>query len=336
MSRDLKPTALRRYKDTFKSDAGIVLPAMERHVMRWLSEKDPDLAPEHMHPSEMSHAHWCGRHDFYRIKGTPVQKTGLANPSFRMNNSWSEGHTIHEKYQRWLQEMGVLFGDFQCLSCGHRFGARSPERCQFCLAEGLVYKELPLARKRIVVGGHADGAVHDLNGWDGLIEIKSIGIQTLRFEAPRLYNQYLDGMTLDEVWWRINRPFPSHLKQGQLYLWLAWPRYEQISFIYESKFNQATKEFVVQYNPKMIAPILETAKEVSQCLRVDMVPDRPVWAEEPTSRICASCEYRSTCWNEELDDADTNTENPPQPIRLQRASPVVRKRTLQHAGVRPA
>lgn len=290
-----------------------------------------------MHPSDMAKSDWCGRHDFYRMVGTEVEKTNKANPSFRMSNAWSEGHTIHEKYQRWLYEMGVLFGDFQCLSCGHRFGGRSPQRCQFCLAEGLVYKELPMRRKRIIVEGHADAAVHDLDGWDGLVEIKSIGIQTLRFEAPRLYNLYQDGMTLEDVWWRINRPFPSHIKQGQLYLWMAWPRYEQISFIYESKFNQATKEFVVAYNPQMIAPILETAKEVSQCLRVGMVPDRPVWAEEATGRICASCEYRKTCWElGESDGTDKDETDTPQPVRIQRASPLVRKRSLQHAGVRSA
>ena len=62
------------------------------------------------------------------------------------------------------------------------------------------------------------------------------------------------------------------MRQGQLYLWMSWPAYEQIMFIYESKFHQQTKEFVVEYNKSFIAPILEVAREVSQCVRAGYRP----------------------------------------------------------------
>ena len=114
-----------------------------------------------------------------------------------------------------------------------------------------------------MVEGHADAAVH-LPDDRCLVEIKSIGIRTLAFEAPRLYQQYLDGKSAEDIWMSINHPFGTHMRQGQLYLWMAWPAYEQIVFIYESKFHQQTKEFVVEYNKTFIAPLLETAKDVSQ------------------------------------------------------------------------
>ena len=82
------------------------------------------------------------------------------------------------------------------------------------------------------------------------------------------------------------------MRQGQLYLWMAWPAYEQIVFIYESKFHQQTKEFVVDYNKSFIAPMLETAKEVSQGVRAGVAPDRPDWATGPEGKVCASCPYR--------------------------------------------
>lgn len=299
MSRTIKRTALDRLKDTFKDD-GVVLPAMQRHVMRQM-DRDPrpdDHSSEHMHPSDMCKPDWCGRHDYYRMIGTPAERDPALNPSFRMGNVWTEGHKIHDKYQRWLWEMGVLWGMWKCHDCGHEFGALSPTECQFCKSPRLRYNEVPLRRNTMMVEGHADGAVHDLDDWSGLIEVKSIGIQTLRFEAPRLYNRYQDGNeTLESVWWKINRPFPSHVKQGQLYLWLSWPRYEQIVFIYEAKWNQEVKEFVVSYNKDILAPILETAKEVSQCIRVGMVPDRPIWADHHEGKVCKSCEYRTTCWD---------------------------------------
>ena len=65
---------------------------------------------------------------------------------------------------------------------------------------------------------------------------------------------------------------------------MAWPRYEEIAFIYESKFHQQTKEFVVSYNPSLIAPILETAREVAKAVAQDIPPARPEWAEDSDSQ----------------------------------------------------
>ena len=190
----------------------------------------------------------------------------------------------------------MLVGDWQCRECGHRWFAKSPTECQFCRSERLTYKEYPLRHERYMVEGHGDGAVH-FPDWRSLIEIKSIGIRTLAFEAPRLYQRYLDGQTAEDIWRDITHPFSSHMKQGQLYLWMTWPAYEQIVFIYESKFHQQTKEFVVEYNKDFIAPFLEVAKEVSQCVRTGYVPDRPDWATGPDGKVCASCPYRTTCWS---------------------------------------
>jgi hypothetical protein len=325
--RRYKPSALQRLKDTYKDD-GVVLPAMQRHVMRQMSDAAPrpdDHSLDFMHPSDMCKPDWCGRHDFYRMLGTPYEKEDLANPSFRMGNSWTEGHKIHDKYQNWLTEMGVLWGTWECQECGHWFGALAPTECQFCRSPRLRYREVPLRRTQMMVEGHADGAIHDLDDWSGLIEIKSIGIQTLRFEAPRLFNRYHDdNETLESVWWKINRPFPSHLKQGQLYLWLSWPRYEQIVFIYESKWNQEVKEFVVQYNKSTIAPILETAKEVSQCIRQGLIPDRPVWVGGPDGKVCKSCEYRSKCWGLVVKPSAPE----PTPVRVLKATSRDRKKAL--------
>ena len=102
-------------------------------------------------------------------------------------------------------------------------GRKSPERCQFCLSDRLAYMEVPLKRKQILIEGHADAAVHT-RWYRGLIEVKSIGIRTLRFEAPRLYQQVPRTARRSRTCGgRSTAPSPAHLKQGQLYLWMAWP-----------------------------------------------------------------------------------------------------------------
>ena len=327
MTKPLRPTALKRLKDTYKGDDRI-LPSLQRHVMRALGNEESTRRHDVMHPSEMSHKDWCHRHDYYRIVGTPSEKeAALANPSFTLNNVFAEGHTIHGKYQTWLWEMGVLYGRWLCLSCDYNWLDTSPEQCPECMSPRLMYREVPLNRD--LVGGHADGGVNNLDGWDGLIEIKSIGMGTLRFEAPRLHQRYLDGETLENIWWKISRPFGTHMKQGQLYLWMAWPRYEEICFIYESKFHQQVKEFVVSYNPQTIAPILEKAREVTDAVAAGLPPGRPDWAEEPDSKICKSCPYRRACWN--LGAPSATQANDSAPVRVRRAKPAARKRVVRQA-----
>jgi len=279
-----------------------------------------------MHPSDMAKKEWCGRHDYYRIIGTPSErKNSQANPSFRMHNVFAEGHAIQGKYQQWMWELGILVGDFQCKECGHRWYDISPEECQFCQSPRLDYKEYPLRRKRYLVEGHADAATT----LECLVEVKSIGMRTLAFEAPRLYQQYLDGKSADDIWFEINRPFPSHMRQGQLYLWMAWPVYERIVFIYEFKPTQAVKEFVVEYNKSLIAPLLETAKAVTIGVENGLPPSRPSWAEDPEGKVCASCEYRRTCWS--LTD-DEKTDDPTQSIKLKRTTSAKRKRALRSSA----
>ena len=327
-AKEFRSTALKRLKDTYKPSRGILLPRIERHVMKSLGDGDSERSTDWMHPSEMSHSDWCGRHDFYRIVGTPAEKVSSRNPSFRMENVFAEGHAIHGKYQTWLWEMGVLVGDWVCRECGHQWFAQSPKVCQFCRNERIHYKEYPLRRKTVRIEGHADGGVITPD-FRSLIEIKSIGIRTLAFEAPRLYQRYLNGESAEDIWFAINRPFPSHMRQGQLYLWMVWPAYEQIIFIYESKFHQQTKEFVVSYNKDLIAPVLEVAREVTTSLTTGTPPGRPLWADSPESKVCTSCTYRSTCWGHQRGTTAEEASDQPAPVRIQRTTAAKRKRGLR-------
>jgi hypothetical protein len=327
----LRPSALKRLKDTYR-DNGVLLPAMSRHVMKSItSDRPDDHSLQHMHPSDLAKADWCGRHDFYRMIGCTPEKTSARNPSFTMENIFAEGHAIHGKYQTWLWEMGVLFGDWKCLECNHRWGALSPRVCQFCLSERIVYKELPMRHNAYRVEGHADAAVH-ADWYRGLVEIKSIGINSLRFEAPRLYQRYLNGVSADEIWRDISRPFASHLRQGMFYLWMTWPSYEQIVFIYESKFNQQTKEFLVQYNKSLIDPVLEEVRDVAHAVRSGSPPPRPHWAEAPDSNVCTSCVYRKRCWDiGALNGAQAQAEQVIPTVRVDRTSGYRRRRALRKA-----
>ena len=87
---------------------------------------------------------------------------------------------------------------------------------------------------------------------------------------------------LEKAFAAIRRPFSQHRKQGQVYLHLAHlmeaqgllerPAPNEIVFLYECKANQAYKEFVVDYNPEVVAPLFDAARDIAWGLDNDRAP----------------------------------------------------------------
>jgi CRISPR/Cas system-associated exonuclease Cas4 (RecB family) len=217
--------------------------------------------------------------------------------SFGSANVFAEGNSIHQKYQRWLLDMGAAHAiEFEVEHSGLRIAGA---------IDAVLTKE-----------------------YEAIVEIKSIGIGTIRHESQGLYQAYQEGLSVEDLWARINRPFPSHLRQGFLYLWLLrngyfmtspddeeWLRkIERVVFLYEFKANQQVKEFVATFNQAMIQPILEDAREVTLSVKHGIIPDRPRWAEED-HRDCKACPYRKVCWSVQV---TTTTPVKRAPSRLRR------------------
>jgi hypothetical protein len=316
----LKPKS-KNYRDTFKSE-GLLLPSIQRHVMKKSLEPDEDRRSDVLHPSEIAKSSWCPRHDFYRVTGQYPENKKEMN-SFRLESIFDYGHSVHNKWQTWLWEMGLLWGQWQCLDCKHVFFDTAPKHCPVCRSAILKYREIPIVDTDYMVAGHADGAVNDM-----LIEIKSIGVQSVRFEAPQLYDMYVEEqLTNDELWFRINRPFAAHIRQGMLYLHFIREMYgetwDKILFLYEWKANQDAKEFVIKYNRDLIDKSLVAMHTVVTAVHTNTPPDRPAWATYD-HRTCKSCPVRNLCYGKD----STPVEETPA-IRVVKADPKIRRRALQ-------
>lgn len=320
---------LKALKSTYKR-TDVLLPKIERHVIKRAKGDNP-RRQDIMHPSEMAKSTWCGRHNYYRMTGSPANYK-KRSPSFRLENIFEYGNSAHAKYQRWLGEMGVLWGKWGCKSCGYIWMDTSPEKCSLCQKTRLKYLEVPLESDDLMIAGHSDGVVIDSDG-NRMIEIKTVGIATLRFEAFQLFNKYQEEqLTPDELWFLIQRPFGTHIRQGQLYLHLARQQYpelnlDEIIFLYEWKPTQDVKEFVVQYNPDLISGTLETAASVAEAVRSGSILPRPPWAEGPEEKVCAACEYRKSCWGE-VDERSEGEKGQPV-VRVKRSTAAKRRRALR-------
>jgi len=304
--RNISAKALEAHKASFKSSQGYLMPPMQRFVIRKVAEEaaESERRSDIMHPSEMCKPDWCPRRDFYRIS---LGDRKDIDPRFTSELIFAEGHTIHDKYQAWLRAMGLLYGRWQCRACHHLFFGQSPGACESCGSDSLRYREVPLENVEYMIAGHADGAVHYGNEWlevdeQFLIEVKSVGVGTVRVENPALYSKYIEGeFDLTRLWREIKRPFPAHIRQATLYCWLGG--YQKMLFIYESKWNQQTKEFVVTPDFKHIRWILDSAKDVAQGVRQGIEPYRPGWAKD-SHKTCKSCAYKTECWGATDDPKD--------------------------------
>lgn len=281
-----KPSgSLKKYLDTKRSETRLVGP-VERHLLT--RPRDNSRRLDVLHPSELIKADFCQRSAYF-VVSTGQKKED--RPGLRLQSIFDEGHAIHHKWQNWIGEGGWLYGMWSCTWCGHTFWDTSPSSCLSCDKESfLIYREVPLHDDEMMISGHADGWVRGL-GDDFLIEIKSIGTGTIRMEAPSL----LQDTDLAGAWKQVRRPFPSHLRQGRLYLELARRMQEagifdtapsEIVFIYELKMDQSYKEFVVQADPGHVAPALERAALIADAVRNETGP--PECNINPL-RGCSAC-----------------------------------------------
>ncbi|MEU5425137.1 hypothetical protein AB0H73_05960 [Streptomyces olivoreticuli] len=240
-----------------------------------------------IHPSEMSKADWCPRATYLRIE------TGIHHKrifGFQTLNVFDTGHEAHRKWQNRAWELGWLEGNFKCLNCAQVRWAVSPAACDRCSSAALEYAEVPVEDiEGFQIAGHADGLLKPIRK---LLEIKTVGEGTYRFEYPRLLARHTmtlpDGsqtVDLKKVWADTRVPFPSHIRQGQIYMWLARKAgidIDGMEYIYESKFNQDVKSFTIKANSNVIADRIEMARDIKQRLGSNNPPACPAGG-------CADC-----------------------------------------------
>lgn len=258
---------LKKFLDAKKTEPRL-LGDIERHLMR--REPSPRRT-DVLHPSEIIKADWCHRYAFYLLKGGQSKKE---KPGLRLQNIFDEGHAIHEKWQNRFYEMGNLYGKFKCVYCKEITFGLSPKECEFCGFNNLEYDEVAMIDESLRIAGHTDGWIKGI-GNDCLIEIKSIGAGTLRFEAPDLLRDADNDLT--KAWRNIRRPFRGHLLQGQMYLELSRRMFgdeapKEIVFIYELKADQDFKEFTVKANYEIVERVFNAAQKVVDAVEADKMP----------------------------------------------------------------
>lgn len=258
---DKAPWHLKNYKNILSS-SGRLIPVVERLLIKEQVNSTRDT--DHLHPSEICKRDWCPRSSWYTIRGYQKEQESF---TFQKLNIFAEGHSIHEKWQNWLTEAGVL-----------------------------EQAEVPIYNDEYLIMGHADGIINDSKG-KAVLEIKSVGAGTIRMED---YELLKNAETPDAAWKKVRQPFPSHLRQLNLYMFCL--NIHDGVVIYEWKATQEVKEFSVRYQPELIEDILSGCKSVIRSLESGIPPMRPTLAESSHSRVCKYCPHAKVCWKDDYDE----------------------------------
>jgi CRISPR/Cas system-associated exonuclease Cas4 (RecB family) len=305
-----------------KKSRSVLLGDIHKHLLDQHG-KPTDRRQDIIHPSEMAKSDWCPRQTYYRLAGVSPEKG--RSFSAQLEAVFEEGHGIHAKWQKWLQQMDRLWGKWKCPVCDYwEMGTGGRKTCPSCrdrtsmatLPVYLDYAEVPVqAESEFLIAGHEDGAIEDLKA---LIEIKSVGIGTVRFDQPELLREYTvkteDGKTvidLDGLWKALRRPFGSHIRQTQIYLRLCQEMglpFDKVIFLYEYKATQAHKEFVVQYNPEIAEPLFESALDIKYALKKGKPPPRPDFCGQDKKVCKTECPFFTHCWETTTDDQSGSTQ----------------------------
>ena len=248
---------------SLKSATGIVIPEVKKVLLDRKKIEASTPIRRGMYPSEMSLSDWCPRATYYRMSGLPEPETKY---SFALENVFAQGNSVHDKWQTWLSETGKLWGDWKCSRCaehiknslkpGDFYGGscvgtgwikmESPVGITTGLSKDLTqdfahdwrYREVTLKSTTLPMSGHADAG---LTEHDVLVEFKSISAGSFRYSAPKYYESYVYDVSgkkitdTDGLWKNFHAPLTSHLKQGNLYLFMAQEMnlpFNKISFVF--------------------------------------------------------------------------------------------------------
>lgn len=262
----MKPGAqLKKFIDVAKKDTRVI-GSVERHLIA--KPRDKSRRTDVLHPSEMVDPTWCHRASYFQLMGEEPISTRTM--SLRLALVFEEGHSIHARWQRWFQEMGNMYGKWHCLECDEMFWGDV-----HCHEGPLEYREVPLFYEPLRIFGHSDGWLVGF-GEPLMLEIKSVGEGTLRWECPELYAE--NDYDFNKTWKAINAPFMKHIMQVQIYMKLAeLLGYEnapqEAVIIYEAKPNQEVKEFVVPKSDFGITHLFEAAKKIVDAVKAGTPPE---------------------------------------------------------------
>lgn len=279
---------LKKFIDVGKTETR-VLGTTERWILSSPSNNSKLKLDGYLHPSKIIKSLWCHRTSYFELTGH-ADGSEPNSKSIKQYMTFQQGHHIHSKWQRVFKEMGKLYGVWRCKHCGLKEWGMYDEVSSLCVGP-FEYQEVPIVYEPLKLKGHADGI---LKGFKDplLLEIKSIGPGTIKWEHPDLLNKA--DNSFEKAWSMLKGPFSSHISQVQLYLKMlelsGQETPQEAVFIYESKLDGDVKEFIMPKDDFGVDEVIQNVRNIINAIETGTPPECNLRGEER----CKQCrEYDS-------------------------------------------
>jgi len=268
----------------------------------------------HFHASQWDKCHRQIAYYYYYAKGLiKVDRSSLKNIINPVSQRiFDNGHSMHDRWRRYLRASGSMMGCWECMMCGWRDGEKEklgildPTCCPKCVSDKLIYHEIGFLDQETLWGGHVDTVLdvaifrkYQLNlAFNGNTPDNYEGFSP---EKPEDKYLLVDFKTMNPRQFNeLQEPLPDHNTQMQIYLYLSDLKYGK--FIYEDKWTQSVKEYLVVRDDNLLAVKKDEALRLKfiventnkQGLRV--LPQRSY--KERTHKECLRCTFRGHCWKD--------------------------------------
>lgn len=247
---DEKPKQTKAKRKDEVSLAGV----LQRQRLRLGRTKSRRPASVSFSPSILTY-NLCERAKIAQLAGLITLWSDVPTPKLQLK--FDLGHAIHEVFQNYYWDCGMLEGDFRCIKCEKTFYARSPRECPFRKSHErrhLEFREVVLKNEEYRISGRCDGYV-----WVEIkkdVEEKHLqDIKSISNRLPGMPEQAFCFEDLDE-----RGPKEDHIVQLMLYMWIS--EVHKGHLLYFGKATEQIKSFYVEFDYEVIRPYLEQIKRV--------------------------------------------------------------------------
>lgn len=291
--------ALKNLLQTMKTET-VLAGEIDRHLMnpkRKTGFNEDARERGVWHPSSLA---GCERALVFGMKGFKPRANAVSSLGQRI---FDTGHHFGYMIQEYLYEMGVLYGNWRCRECKHRwadwFENPSPRKCPSCGTETYIwynmdYMEVPVRDEENNIAGHSDGIIKT-QGKFRVLELKTIKNRTAGTPPT--------SVTYDD----LNEPHKAHLWQIGMYIHLINKEAEKVGekvengvVMYGAKNDQGLKEFRIRPLYELyVEPQYEKIKRMDKAISEGVVPNRPEGCINKSSWDCRFCNYNHICYETE-------------------------------------
>jgi CRISPR/Cas system-associated exonuclease Cas4 (RecB family) len=246
----------------------------------------------HFHPSAWGSCLRKIAYQYYNDQEPFLERSGF-DVDDRFERIFDNGHSVHARWQKYLDHAGVLRGCWNCKKCKKVFGSREPLgvfnpsaskdwQCDCGSRERLEYAETLLkSEKEYNFEGHCDAI---------------IDVRETKFKQNNEYDIYIvDFKSMkDEYYSELTEPKIEHVIQVNIYMWIL--NLKGALVVYENKDSQHLKEMFVPRDDDLIEKIKAQSIWMQDILKQKRLPHRPNGFTK-SKFPCRFCEFVDVCFN---------------------------------------